>query len=69
MKLIIEREATFKNNSDIQVKVTHKIIMNICEGNTMKQDMLTSQINLTSQATLNTHFTNLYDLLLKENQI
>jgi len=29
---------------------TEKIITSICEGNTMKQDMLNSQIHLTSQA-------------------
>jgi len=51
MKLIIERKATFENNSDMEVKVTQKtIITSICKGNTMKQDMLNSQIHLTSQA-------------------
>jgi len=51
MKSIIEREATFENNSDMEVKVTQKkIVTSICEGNTMKQDMLNRQIHLTSQA-------------------
>jgi len=54
MKSIIEREATLENNSDMEVKVTHKKILrafvSICKGNAMKQDMLKSQIHLTSQA-------------------
>jgi len=38
MQSIVEREATFENNSDIEVKVinTEKIITSICKGNTMK---------------------------------
>jgi len=41
MKSIIEREVTFENNSDMEVKVTQeKIITSICKGNIMKQDML-----------------------------
>jgi len=51
MKMIIERQATFKNNSDMEVKVTQKkIITSVCKGKTLKQDMLNSQIHLTSQA-------------------
>jgi len=51
MKSIIERQATFENNSDMEVKVTQiKIITSICKGNTMKQKMLKSLIHLTSQA-------------------
>jgi len=50
MKSIIEREATFENNSHMEVKVTQKqLVTSICKGNTMKQDMLNSQIYLTSQ--------------------
>jgi len=30
MKLIIKREATFKNNSDIEVKVTQKKARSVC---------------------------------------
>jgi len=41
MKSIIEREATFENNSEMETK---PIITSICKGNTMKQDMLNSQI-------------------------
>jgi len=48
MKLIIEREATFENNSESEVKVTQKIIMSICKGSTM--NMHNSQINLKSHA-------------------
>jgi len=46
MKLIIERKATFKNNSDTEVKVTQKKSSRAF----LKQDMLNSQIHLTSQA-------------------
>jgi len=49
MKSIIEREATFENNSDMEVKVTEKIITSICKGNTWHA-MLNSQIYLTSHA-------------------
>jgi len=53
MKLIIEHEATFENNSDIEVKVTQKkIITSISKRNTMKQDTLDSQIDLTSKSPL-----------------
>jgi len=34
MKLIIEREAIFENNSDIDVN-TDKIVTSICKENTM----------------------------------
>jgi len=51
MKLIIEREATDKNITDIEIKITKKKSSRaFYEGNTMKQDMLNSEINLTSQA-------------------
>jgi len=52
MKLIIELEATFKNNSDMEVKVRQKSITSICKGCAMKQDMLNSQIHLTSQGSV-----------------
>jgi len=61
MKSIIEREAFFENNSDMEPPCyfdlhdggqcnTDKMITSICKGNIMKQDMLNSQIHLTSQA-------------------
>jgi len=50
MKLIIEREATFENNSDIDIKLTEKIITIICKIYTIKLDMLNSQLDLTSQS-------------------
>jgi len=50
MKSIIEREANFKINLDIEYNVTlQKIITGICERCTMKQDMLNSQLALISQ--------------------
>jgi len=42
MKLIIEREATFENNSNIKIKVTQKISRALWK--TMKQDMLNSRL-------------------------
>jgi len=37
MKSIIEREATFKNNSDVEVQSNTKtIVTSICKGDTMK---------------------------------
>jgi len=46
MKSIIEREATFENNFRHGGQSNTKtIIMSICKGNTMKQDMLNSQIH------------------------
>jgi len=50
MKSIIEREATFVNNTDMEVKVTQKKLLRAFVKETMKQDMLNSQIHLTSQA-------------------
>jgi len=52
MKSIIEREVSFENNSDMEVRATQKtIITSICKGVIMKQDMLNSQTHaLTSQA-------------------
>jgi len=51
MKSIIEREATFANNLDMKVKVTQKQLSRAFVKETqMKQDMLNSQIHLTSQA-------------------
>jgi len=51
MKSIIEREATYKNHSDMGVQSnTEKFITSICKRNIMQQDMLSSQIHLTSQA-------------------
>jgi len=58
MKSIIEREATFKNNSDFICCLTahqhyssntEKIIPSLCKIYTMKQGMLNSQLDLTSQ--------------------
>jgi len=40
MKLIIEREATFENNSDMEDNVREKnIITSICKGNTINEAM------------------------------
>jgi len=51
MKYIIEREATFWKQFRLGgQRKTKTIITSICKGNTMKQDMLNSQIHLTSQA-------------------
>jgi len=50
MKFIIEREATFEINSVLEIKVPQKQLSRARKGNTMKQDMLNSQIHLTSQA-------------------
>jgi len=52
MKLIIEPEATFENNSDVEVnkqriKIHYK---HLYKGNIMNQDMLNSHIHLTRQA-------------------
>jgi len=50
MKSIMEHEATFKNNLDIEVKVIknnhHEHLLKINN----ESDMLNSQLNLTSQA-------------------
>jgi len=45
MKSIIEREATFEYNSDIEFKVTQKKL-----SLAFVKDMLNSQLNLTNQA-------------------
>jgi len=49
MKLIVQREATFENNSGMEVKVTQTKSTQAFVKETMKQDMLNSQIHLTSQ--------------------
>jgi len=51
MKSIIELEETFENNSDKEVKVTQKKTSRaFVKIYTMKQDMLNSQLDWTSQA-------------------
>jgi len=53
MKLVIEHEVTFKNISDIEVKVTQKkssrAFVKVLMCQTMKQDMLNSPFDLRSQ--------------------
>jgi len=49
MKSIIKHEATFKNNSDTEVKVTQKIHQDI--RYTMKQDMLNKSTRLDKPST------------------
>jgi len=51
MKIIIERQATFENNSDMEVKrKTDKIITSIFKGNTMKQDCTGCQFGIVSSS-------------------